>query len=186
MAKFFAKKVWIVPGNDHKFRSEQDAKYYCESHDIDFETVQRFDSIKEYDRWRELLQLEREGVIQALSRQVEYEIIPAHYERKIVRYKTIKRYCSTEFGTGVIFATKKDAKKNCMRSDSIRTIERTEPVYKDVCIEKPAVYTADFVYEKDGELVVEDVKSDYTRKEADYVLRRKLMLEKHGIKILET
>jgi hypothetical protein len=59
-------------------------------------------------------------------------------------------------------------------------------VYKNVCIEQNAVYTADFVYYENGQLVVEDVKSDITRKEADYVLRRKLMLHVHGIRIKET
>ena len=46
--------------------------------------------------------------------------------------------------------------------------------------EKPAHYTCDFQYEQDGVLVIEDAKSDATRREKDYVLRRKLM--KHLIK----
>jgi hypothetical protein len=61
-----------------------------------------------------------------------------------------------------------------------------EPIFKDKVIEKNAVYTADFVYRKDGHLIVEDCKSEITRKEADYVLRRKLMLHVHNIRILET
>lgn len=46
--------------------------------------------------------------------------------------------------------------------------------------EKPAHYTCDFQYLKDGVLVIEDAKSDATRREKDYVLRRKLM--KHLIR----
>lgn len=46
--------------------------------------------------------------------------------------------------------------------------------------EKPAHYTCDFQYEQDGVLVIEDAKSDATRREKDYVLRRKLM--KHLIR----
>lgn len=46
--------------------------------------------------------------------------------------------------------------------------------------EKPAHYTCDFQYVQDGVLVIEDAKSDATRREKDYVLRRKLM--KHLIK----
>ena len=50
---------------------------------------------------------------------------------------------------------------------------------------QPAHYTADFSYVKDGKLVVEDVKSEYTRLEEDYILRRKLMLLVHGIYVEE-
>lgn len=46
--------------------------------------------------------------------------------------------------------------------------------------EKPAHYTCDFQYLKGGVLVIEDAKSDATRREKDYVLRRKLM--KHLIR----
>lgn len=41
--------------------------------------------------------------------------------------------------------------------------------------EKAAHYTCDFQYTQDGVLVIEDAKSEATRKEKDYVLRRKLM-----------
>ena len=50
---------------------------------------------------------------------------------------------------------------------------------------KAAHYTADFSYIRDGRLVVEDVKSEYTRQEEDYKLRRKLMLLMHGIYVEE-
>lgn len=46
--------------------------------------------------------------------------------------------------------------------------------------EKPAHYTCDFQYMQDGVLVIEDAKSDATRREKDYVMRRKLM--KHLIR----
>ena len=46
--------------------------------------------------------------------------------------------------------------------------------------EKPAHYTCDFQYLRDGVLVIEDAKSDATRREKDYVLRRKLI--KHLIR----
>ena len=46
--------------------------------------------------------------------------------------------------------------------------------------EKPAHYTCDFQYVQDGVLVIEDAKSDATRREKDYVLRRKLI--KHLIR----
>ena len=50
------------------------------------------------------------------------------------------------------------------------------------CIERPVRYVADFVYQKDGETVVEDTKGMRT---ADYIIKRKLMLWVGGIKIKE-
>jgi len=95
-----------------------------------------FDSKKEYDRWCELLLLERTGRISCLQRQKKFEIIPAQ------------------------------------RSADGKLLEQA------------AHYTADFSYGQDGVIVVEDVKSTPT-KTRDYVLRRKLMLQIHGIRIRE-
>ena len=51
------------------------------------------------------------------------------------------------------------------------------------CIEKAVVYKADFVYkDKDGNEVVEDTKGYKTK---DYIIKRKLMLDKYGIRIRE-
>lgn len=53
------------------------------------------------------------------------------------------------------------------------------------CIEKNCVYYADFVYkDADGNVVVEDAKSPATRTEA-YKIKKKLMLYRHGIRIIE-
>lgn len=50
-------------------------------------------------------------------------------------------------------------------------------------LERECAYIADFVYQKDGETVVEDVKGVRT---PEYVMKRKLLLERYGIRILET
>ena len=55
---------------------------------------------------------------------------------------------------------------------------------KRVCIENSVVYNADFVYTENGETVVEDTKSKAT-KTKDYIIKRKLLLWKYGIKIRE-
>ena len=61
--------------------------------------------------------------------------------------------------------------------------------------ERSVVYIADFCYEElvaygQGpafwEAVVEDVKSDATRKIASWPIKRKLMLQRYGIRIRET
>lgn len=50
-------------------------------------------------------------------------------------------------------------------------------------IQYPVKYIADFVYTRNGETVVEDVKGYRT---PEYKLKKKLMLWVHGIRILET
>jgi hypothetical protein len=53
---------------------------------------------------------------------------------------------------------------------------------KEVCLERACTYTADFVYQKDGQTIVEDVKG--MRLEV-YKIKKKLMLSVFGIKITE-
>ena len=50
------------------------------------------------------------------------------------------------------------------------------------CIEKPVKYKADFVYKENGSEIVEDTKGVKTK---DYIIKRKLMLYVHNIKIRE-
>ena len=106
-----------------------------------------------------------------------------------------------------------DSKKECQRHAELLLLERAgaiselqrqvkfelvpaqyEPVprYSDKtgkrlkdgkrCVEQSVTYYADFVYRKNGELVVEDTKGMRTEK---YIIKRKLMLYFHGIKIKE-
>lgn len=49
-------------------------------------------------------------------------------------------------------------------------------------VERPVHYVADFVYQENGQTVVEDTKGFKTK---DYILKRKLMLHTHGIRIRE-
>ena len=49
-------------------------------------------------------------------------------------------------------------------------------------LERAVTYKADFVYSRDGVTVVEDVKGAKTK---DYVLKRKLMLYIHKIRLVE-
>ena len=51
---------------------------------------EKFDSMKEYRRYCELLLLEKGGVISDLKRQVKFVLIPSQKEGK----KTIERECS--------------------------------------------------------------------------------------------
>lgn len=51
-----------------------------------------------------------------------------------------------------------------------------------ICIERECKYVADFVYDMDGKTIVEDTKGVRTK---EYVIKRKLMLFRHGIRIKE-
>lgn len=53
------------------------------------------------------------------------------------------------------------------------------------CVERAVDYTADFTYIKDGKLVVEDVKASKSILAKEFVIKRKMMLYFHGIKIRE-
>ena len=49
-------------------------------------------------------------------------------------------------------------------------------------LERAVSYVADFVYETDGFTVVEDVKGVRTK---EYIIKRKLLLYRHGLRIQE-
>ena len=115
-----------------------------------------FGSKKEAMRWAELKLLERSGHITDLQRQVPFELIPAYYE---------------EVPTGELYK---------------RGINKGRPKTKRVCIEKAVHYVADFVYMQNGKKVVEDTKGCRAGITYNYfVLKRKLMMHIHGIKIKE-
>lgn len=98
-----------------------------------------------------------------------------------------------------------DSKKEKYRADELKLLQRAEkisclkeqvrfeiipPQYaivngKKKCIEKSCFYIADFTYFENGFLIVEDVKSPITRSNPVYIIKRKLMLQVHGIKIRE-
>lgn len=188
MNKFFSTSLYFVKGYKRPFFHQRDARFYCEDHGLDWKTaVTKFDSRKEYERWGELRGMEERGEIRNLRRQVEFELIPKQTEQIPVRKKkAIWEVCHLEQ-----FRTRAEAVAYCRKEglkikDSLEKVVTTVVEHNSRTIEQSAVYTADFVYEDiDGNAVVEDVKSAYTKKEKDYVLRRKLMLFIHGIKIKE-
>lgn len=95
-----------------------------------------FDSIGEYERWQDLLLLQRAGVIVGLKRQVKYELIPT------------------------------------MKTPSGKTM-------------RGVTYVADFRYydSRKGEWITEDYKGFRT---GEYKIKKKMMLAKYGIEVLET
>lgn len=65
------------------------------------------------------------------------------------------------------------------------TVGKRGGIIKGKLLEKEVAYHADFVYMRDGVQIVEDTKSPPTRKEPKYIIKRKLMLYVHGIRIKE-
>lgn len=55
-------------------------------------------------------------------------------------------------------------------------------LHKKNLLERAVCYYADFKYTRDGETVVEDSKGMKTK---DYIIKRKLILQVHGIRIKE-
>ena len=60
--------------------------------------------------------------------------------------------------------------------------EKSDGKKRGKCLERAVNYVADFVYIEDGVKVVEDTKGFKTK---DYILKRKMMLYFHGIRIKE-
>ena len=60
--------------------------------------------------------------------------------------------------------------------------DRKAHKWKDRCVEREVCYVADFVYQQDGKLIVEDTMGFKTK---DYIIKRKLMLYIHNIQIKE-
>lgn len=54
------------------------------------------------------------------------------------------------------------------------------------CVERPVKYKADFVYKdtETGEIIVEDVKG-MPKRPPEYIIKRKILLDKYGIQIRE-
>lgn len=114
---------------------------------------QRFDSVKEMNRYCELKLLERSGKIRDLRRQVKFELVPVQRGESPGVYKA-------------------GPQKGMPKPGSVT--------------EQAVNYVADFCYRKGNEYIVEDVKG--CRKGAAYdlfVIKRKLMLYVHGIRIKE-
>lgn len=69
--------------------------------------------------------------------------------------------------------------------DTVKVLKSgKERVVKGKLIERECSYIADFVYQYNGKMVVEDAKSPITRTK-EYIIKRKLMLERHNIRIQE-
>lgn len=127
-------------------------------------------SKKEHNRANQLKLWQRAGLISNLREQVPFELIPAQYGDFLCQREQC-RACPD-----IAECSQKRGKAKC------GTDLKGKPVR--VCIEKSCKYIADFVYtdNETGQTVVEDTKGVQTK---EYIIKRKLMLYLHGIRIKE-
>lgn len=89
-----------------------------------------------------------------------------------------------------------DSKKEAARYQELKLMERAGEIYDlelqkvmpvHINGEKVFTYKADFVYKgkRDGGTVIEDVKSEITRKESTYRIKKKCIEATYGIRITE-
>ena len=115
-----------------------------------------YHSKREAKRAQELHLLLTTREITDLREQVRFELLPGYYQHLTTRQVT---------SAGAV--------------ECLRPVERAQ--WR--CIERPVAYVADFAYYTGrGEYVVEDVKGYATDV---YILKRKLMLRLHHIRVTE-
>lgn len=95
---------------------------------------------------------------------------------------------------GIVFDSKKESKRYqqlmlMSRAGVITNLdmqvkyELVPAQYRDgKCVERAVSYVSDFEYDENGKHIVEDTKGVRTK---DYIIKRKLMLYKYGIRIRE-
>lgn len=186
MGRIFHTKVYTHPDCPRCFHSLHDMRGWCDDHGAARGLIDTFDSKAEYDRWCWLKSEQDLGRISGLRRQVVYVLCPEQYTIEPCGEKVVKVW----WVDGHQFVRKADAQRHCRRQGialkGITWFEERQVKTRRVLLERAVTYAADFVYrDAAGTLVVEDVKSDYTRHEKDYIIKRKLMLHVHGIRIKE-
>lgn len=115
-----------------------------------------------------------------------------YYSRKITRdgmtfdsVKEYRRYCDLSLleKAGKIADLRRQVKFVLIPAQrDLDTIGKRGSVKRGKLIERECSYVADFVYIENGKKVVEDTKGFRTK---DYIIKRKLMLFMHNIRIRE-
>lgn len=119
------------------------------------------------------------------KRMTNAQVAPMIRRRTPSKYRNVKTVLD-----GITF----DSKKEAARYAHLKLLEKSgvisglelQPRYPiTIGSQKVCTYVADFRYRKDGETIVEDVKSAHTAKQPVYRLKKKLMLAVHGIEVQE-
>lgn len=110
-------------------------------------------------------------VFDSKKEKARYELLKEAYDKGLI--SDLQRQVRYELEPPVI-----EEYEECLK---------TKVVKKTRTLQRGIYYTCDFQYIKDGELVVEDVKSSPAQAKLDkaYQIRKKLLFARHGIKIYE-
>ena len=92
---------------------------------------------------------------------------------------------------GMVFDSKKEGNrylelKILERAGKIKRLKTQVPLPVILNDQKICKFVADFEYYEDGEQIIEDVKSEITRKNPVYRLKKKLIEALYNLKIRET
>ena len=115
------------------------------------------------------------------NKKIEVDGIIFHSKREAKRYKELLLLEQA----GAISNLERQVKYVLIPTQrELETVGARGGIHKGKVIEKECAYYADFVYfdREKREIVVEDTKGMRT---TDYVIKRKLMLYRHGIRIRE-
>lgn len=104
------------------------------------------------------------------SRKIEWNGITFDSKKELARYQTL------------LIREKNKEITDLQRQVKFLLIDKQKGKKR---VERKMEYVADYTYLENGELVVEDVKSDFTRKIPLYIAKRKMMLYFHNIEITE-
>ena len=119
------------------------------------------------------------------AKKVEFDGHVFDSKKEKARYELLKEACDN----GLISDLKRQVRYE-LEPPVVEEYEehlKTKVIKKTRTLQRGIYYTCDFQYIKDGELVVEDVKSSPAQAKLDkaYQIRKKLLFARHGIKIYE-
>lgn len=119
------------------------------------------------------------------AKKIEFDGHVFDSKKEKARYELLKEY----YNSGLIDDLRRQVRYE-LESPVVEEYEeqlKTKVVKKTRTLQRGIYYTCDFQYIKDGELVVEDVKSSPAQAKLDkaYQIRKKLLFARHGIKIKE-
>lgn len=115
------------------------------------------------------------------NKKVSYQGEEFDSKREMQRYLVLK----DAERNGIIQNLQKQVKFELIpkiEEDIVIHLKRKDKIQRKT-IQQPIIYRADFVYEKDGVMVVEDVKISDFLLPKEYLLKEKLFRWKYGFKI---
>lgn len=115
--------------------------------------------------------------------KVEYDGIKFDSKKEMQRYLVLK---SAE-DKGVITNLQLQVRFELIPAVREEYVEhlKTKDRIKTRTLQLPITYTCDFMYDKDGETIIEDIKASPKMLPKEYTLKKKMMFALKGIKIKE-